>query len=159
MSKFKNLVIFIILPIIVIVLLILNAKISSKKFILQSEIQKNEYNAQIECNVTKLNLKPSEEKIIKVNVKNNGTMVWTPAEKNGVDLSYHILNNNKAINEGQRASLPGNVETGQEVSLDLKVKAPNQPGKYNLELDMVQENVTWFKEKGSKTFSVQFDVE
>lgn len=159
MNKVKNFIIFFILPMVIIALLIFNAQIASKRYTLQSDIRKNEYNASIKSDITTLTLKPYEEKNIKVNVKNNGTVVWTPAEKNDIDLSYQVLKNDKIILEGERCRLPNPVANGQEVSLDLKIKSPSEPGKYKVELDMVHEDVTWFKEKGSKTYTIEINVE
>src|SRR5262249_49372214 len=43
------------------------------------------------------------------------------------------------------------VMPSQELILPLTVTAPDEPGEYILELDMVQEHVAWFKDKGSST--------
>jgi hypothetical protein len=47
----------------------------------------------------------------------------------------------------------------EEVKLDLNVRTPVEPGNYILELDMVQEMVSWFKDKGSPTIKLPVQVE
>jgi hypothetical protein len=42
--------------------------------------------------------------------------------------------------------------------LTIITKAPNIPGKYILELDMVQEGVAWFGHSGSKTKQIDINV-
>lgn len=51
-----------------------------------------------------------------------------------------------------RAILPRNVKPGEEVELTLTINAPGKPGIYVLELDMVEEGLTWFRSRGSKSF-------
>ncbi len=55
-----------------------------------------------------------------------------------------------------RSALLCDLGPGQETNLPLRVKAPSQPGRYILELDLVQEHVAWFKAFGSAT--TQFSV-
>ena len=50
-----------------------------------------------------------------------------------------------------RASLPHDVEPGAEAQLTLTVTAPQAPGEYVLEIDLVNEGVTWFYQRGSLT--------
>ena len=45
-----------------------------------------------------------------------------------------------------RITLPPDLMPNKEVELDAKVTAPNKPGNYILEFDMVQEKVSWFKD-------------
>ena len=48
---------------------------------------------------------------------------------------------------------------GDETELRLVVNAPRQAGDYLLEIDMLQEGVSWFGPKGSKTLRVPVKVE
>jgi SAM-dependent methyltransferase len=50
-----------------------------------------------------------------------------------------------------RADLVEDLGPSAEVTLALTVTAPADPGEYILELDMVQEHVAWFEDKGSPT--------
>jgi hypothetical protein len=48
---------------------------------------------------------------------------------------------------------------GSEVDLPLKITAPKEKGNYILEFDMVQEQVTFFREKGSTPARVKVNVQ
>lgn len=51
-------------------------------------------------------------------------------------------------NDG-RTDLPHDVAPGESVELELPVTAPDSPGAYELEVDVVQEAVTWWAKAGS----------
>lgn len=50
-----------------------------------------------------------------------------------------------------RAPLPMTIEPGATVPVSLEVSAPATPGPFLLEVDLVQEAVAWFAQKGSAT--------
>lgn len=161
MNKLKNIIIFWMLPILVGVLLIINAKVGAERYSARQEAdKKNQYIAQIKCDISSMKLKSLEKKYIQVNVKNSGTMTWVPNDKNNISLSYHVLDesDNKVVLEGDRAKLANSIKSGEGIDFQLKINAPDKPGRYIIELDMVQEGVTWFKEKGSKTFNIELEV-
>ena len=76
---------------------------------------------------------------------------WWPSDWNGPDswrtnFSYHWYNDkgNLVVQDGLRTGLPQTVPPGGTMSLDLKIKAPSQAGKYRLVIDGVQEYCAWF---------------
>lgn len=89
----------------------------------------------------------------KVKVKNTGAVTW---ERNGKQeaffLGYHWIdfeNRQMVVFDGERAFLPlETVEPGQEATFELNIQAPSDSGRYMLQVDMVQENVTWFSYQG-----------
>jgi hypothetical protein len=46
--------------------------------------------------------------------------------------------------------LPYDVEPGDTVGLSAEVTAPEEPGEYSLEFDLMQEGTGWFAEHGSE---------
>jgi hypothetical protein len=48
-----------------------------------------------------------------------------------------------------RTALRADLAPGAGVELELDVNAPKEPGEYTLEVDMIHEGVTFFREKGS----------
>lgn len=58
-----------------------------------------------------------------------------------------------------RAPLPGPVAPGEEVEVDLVVWTPPRPGAYVLELDLVQEEVAWFADRGSPSLRLPVSLE
>jgi hypothetical protein len=55
--------------------------------------------------------------------------------------------------------LPRAVAPGEKVSLKLNWQAPCAPGIYTLKLDLVDQDICWFEERGSETLSLRFKVE
>src|SRR5262249_36497221 len=92
-----------------------------------------------------------------VTVKNTSARLWPAREaretKYKFRLGDHWLATSgemKQMNDS-RADVVEDVKPSQEIVLPLTVTAPDEPGDYILELDMVQEHVAWFKDKGSPT--------
>lgn len=77
-----------------------------------------------------------------------------------INLGNHWLSAQRelVLNDDGRTGLPVDLGPGEAVALDLKVTAPAKAGDYFLELDLVQEAVAWFKERGSPTASVSVRV-
>jgi hypothetical protein len=102
---------------------------------------------------------------IKVKVKNISSVPWpSKGRRDGqykINLSYHWLDvgDRAVIFDGPRTSLPHDVGFNEEVILNALIAAPSNAGEYVLELDMVQEGVSWFKDKGSKTTRIPMKIE
>ncbi len=60
-------------------------------------------------------------------------------------------------NDG-RTDLTHDLAPGASVELELPVVAPDEPGEYELELDVVQEAVTWWAEVGSEPVRTRVTV-
>jgi hypothetical protein len=54
--------------------------------------------------------------------------------------------------------LPADVPAGQSVDLQFDVHAPQAGGSYDLEIDLVQEGVAWFADRGSSIAKVPVAV-
>jgi hypothetical protein len=88
---------------------------------------------------------------VPVTVRNTGSRTWAAAGTNPVHVSYHWAdpNGKQLIHDGERTDLPSDLASGQQASVSAKVKAPANPGVYELQWDLVEENVIWFSEKGA----------
>ena len=62
------------------------------------------------------------------------------------------------INDG-RTPLGRDVEPGAELVLPLTIVPPNAPGARTLEVDVVQERVAWFRERGSDPLRLAVEIE
>jgi len=58
-----------------------------------------------------------------------------------------------------RATITHDLAPGEELTLPLTITAPAEPGEYVIEIDLVQEGVAWFKEKGSTPLHIKVTVE
>lgn len=57
-----------------------------------------------------------------------------------------------------RMGVGKDLRPGEEVEVPLLITAPTTPGNYILEVDLVQEQVAWFHEKGSPTVRTNVTV-
>ena len=62
-------------------------------------------------------------------------------------------------NDDGRSQPPERIAPGETYTIKLGIHAPATPGDYILEIDVVQENVTWFSKKGSPTARYNVKVE
>jgi hypothetical protein len=110
-------------------------------------------------------MRAGEEATVRVTVKNLSEYVW-PA-RGRKDLTYTLkvadswLDGDGALvnNLDGRNNLPRDLWPGEEAVATLKIKAPDRPGDYILEIDMVQEGVTFFKDRDSEPLRVRVRVE
>ncbi|HYN86323.1 MAG TPA: DUF1698 domain-containing protein [Pyrinomonadaceae bacterium] len=96
-------------------------------------------------------------------VENTGFARWLAAgegddSRGAVRLAAHLTGgarDDDGADEGETffyyagAVLPRDVEPGESVELDLVMRAPDRPGRYVLEFDMVSEHLSWFEDLGS----------
>jgi glutamate-1-semialdehyde 2,1-aminomutase len=112
---------------------------------------------------------------INVKVTNSGTRDWNISgdESPRVNLGFHLLTpgNDMLARDYHRQPMsrkwliePKTGEDikvllpGETVSFSCSVPAPSKPGLYCLELDCVSEGVSWFKDIGSETCSLPWNV-
>lgn len=100
----------------------------------------------------------------RVRLKNAGDSLWPGCERSAgkfqINLGSHWLNTNGQVasKEEGRTPLPADLAPGQETSLSFAVAAPLEPGVYVLEVDMIQEGVSWFGLKGSRVYRTRVTV-
>jgi len=57
-----------------------------------------------------------------------------------------------------RIGLAKDLRPNEETEVSLAITAPTNPGNYVLDVDMVQEQVSWFHDKGSPTARTNITV-
>jgi hypothetical protein len=110
--------------------------------------------------------RPSAEIILRLQAENVGLARWPASgdegtDKGAVHLGSHLLTESEEEIDWDygRARLPHDLEPGEAVDLELKVRLPGIPGKYIVEFDMVAEHVTWFEDHGSGTLRHEIVVD
>ncbi len=111
------------------------------------------YQAQISITEAFAEMRAGEQAEVQVRVKNASPRLW-PGESSGggaVRLSYHWQDEQGRMEqwEGERTDLGGDLAPGQTRDRAVKVFAPFRPGKYILEITLVQEGTAWFDQKGA----------
>jgi SAM-dependent methyltransferase len=96
---------------------------------------------------------------LNVTVRNLSNVTW-PSQMDNPDHPPVMLGNHwldrrgkVTLNDDGRAVLPHDVRPTEQVNVRLQITAPAEPGIYRVELDLVQEMITWFAPKGSRTTS------
>jgi hypothetical protein len=125
-----------------------------------------DYRAAITTDSPIATLRTGERATIHLRVRNLGHEVWpSHGDAQGmfqVNIGDRWLDStgSHVVNDlDVRSALPADLDPGKEVELSLNVRAPQQPGDYILEIDMIHEGVTFFYEKGSSTLRMRVHVE
>ena len=120
--------------------------------------------AEIEPEDQFIRLPVNESRDVKLRLKNISGESWLSVEDSGgtvqMNLGYFWLRNDGSVlQEGDgRTPIPHTLHPDEEIELSIKVKSPEFSGDFTLEIDMVQEDVTWFKHKGSKSAHIPVEV-
>jgi SAM-dependent methyltransferase len=84
---------------------------------------------------------------ITVAVRNDADQPWPPDR--GLRVGNHWWRGRRLVGRDDgRSVLPG-LAAGATAEVTVPVRVPDRPGRYELELDVVQEGVAWFAERGS----------
>ena len=110
--------------------------------------------------------RPGTELIFKLRVENTGLARW-PATgeattgKGAIYLGSHLLRDTEEEVDWDygRAPLHRDLEPGEIADVEFTVTAPQTPGSYIVEFDMVAEHITWFEDHGSGTLRHELTVE
>lgn len=163
MKRKAGIVTIILLPILILGILVFNAQIMSAHYMILNGFDQTAkiYGEQFTVDRNILYCKAGQALSVTVTVNNTSNFIWSHAGSNPVHMSYRVLDANKrqVITDGIRTGLPIDLLPGQKVTELLQVKAPEQPGSYIVQLDMVQEGVTWFGEKSGDISFVKLYVQ
>lgn len=155
MKRRTELGMMILLPLLILGILVLNARVMSTYYMTLEGLDQTTkiYGEQFSVSKQTIAGVPGQTLSVNVTVRNTGNFIWPQGGSNPVHLSYHILDaNKKAVRQdGLRVDLPNDLRPGQQVTVPLKVIEPGQAGNYFIQLDMVQEGMTWFGAKGGET--------
>lgn len=128
------------------------------------------FKAQITVPNPPARLRAGQKETINVRVKNVSGEQWYSrgGEVNSnPDNRYYIAAGNRWLqSDGQtlvtnmdgRYGLQRDLRPGEEEEIPLQITAPKEPGDYVLEVDLIQEQVAWFSDKGSPTAKVNVKV-
>lgn len=123
------------------------------------------FRAELSVRSPPTTLRAKKQALLLVRVKNVSAITWPGRERGGsphqVELGNHWLDpdGKTVINDDARSVLLRDLRPGETADLQLTVTAPATAGRYLLELDMLQEGVTWFGLVGSPTVRLQVEVQ
>jgi len=93
-------------------------------------------------------------------VENVGDTVWRalpPTRRGTVMVGGKLYSQERPLGETLRALIPRDVHPRERVCVEYKFKLP-EPGNYWVEIDLVDEGICWFAERGSETVRVEISV-
>jgi hypothetical protein len=107
-------------------------------------------------------MRPGERVEIRTKVRNIGNATWPAVGTK--DFRYQINMGDRWIRDGvtsedNRAVMNADLPPGGETEIKLTINAPKVQGEYTLEIDMVHEGVTWFKERGARALQLKVHVQ
>lgn len=120
------------------------------------------YRARLEVRTFPLDLEAGAQGSVSLTVTNESAALWHQHIPSGRHLcvANHWLDEHgvPVVPDDGRARLPHDLAPGQSGEVTLTVTAPSQPGRYLLEVDLVQERIAWFAQRGSSTARVPLEV-
>ncbi|PYS82475.1 MAG: hypothetical protein DMF67_12785 [Acidobacteria bacterium] len=133
-------------------------------------LPENGFKAQISVADPPAKLRAGQKATLQVKVKNVSDAQWYArgGEVNTFpDNRFYIAAGDRWLKaDGQtlvtnmdgRYGLQRDLKPGEEEDVPLQITAPKEPGDYVLEVDLIQEQVAWFSDKGSPTARVKVTV-
>jgi hypothetical protein len=114
-------------------------------------------------------LRAGQKETVRVKIKNNSDVTWwargAPVNTRP-DNKFYIAAGNRWLktdgglvtNMDGRYGISKDLAPGEETEIPLAITAPKNAGDYTLEVDLIQEQVAWFSEKGSPTAKAKITV-
>jgi hypothetical protein len=113
------------------------------------------FNQVIQSSIHNLTVSVNEHFEVPVRIENPGPEIWVSAGSAPINVSYEWFRNGKRLSiEGERTTLPKPVGPRTLADVIVRVVAPDEPGKYELRITLVQEGVTWFTTKGANYLAI-----
>ena len=127
------------------------------------------FRAQITAPDAPERLRTGQVTVINIRVKNTSDVIWY--QRGGpttdrTDNKFYLAAANRWLDkDGKPTSeteghngIPKDLKPGEETEMTLQITAPKQPGEWTMQLDMVQEGVSWFSDKGSPVTNIKVQV-
>ncbi len=122
---------------------------------------RQEFSARFESASKAYRAFEAETTEITLKVTNLGSAAWKSEGPKPFYISYHLLDHQDHVLafDNTRFPFPAEVGPGRSIEMNLRLKAPLDQGFYRLEFDCLVEGVTWFKDRGSQTLSLDLEVD
>jgi hypothetical protein len=128
------------------------------------ELPANAFRALITCQNAPVTIKAGERATLNVIVKNISAGTWPAVGE--ADGRYAVALRNRwlavdgtVLNDHDgKARFPYDLEPGDVAGVSLEITAPGTEGEYVIELDVVQEQLIWFRDKGSQPLRLRLRV-
>ncbi len=106
---------------------------------------------------------PGENVELMLSIKNTGDTLWRTGQTVRAGLVMPGIRvfdqDNKLVSEVHGPLLARSVAPEQTLSVNVQFATPVQPGKYTARIDLVDQCVCWFEERGSEPLALTFVVD
>jgi SAM-dependent methyltransferase len=96
-------------------------------------------------------LEPHQKATVAAQVTNTSGIDWPAGARVVLGNHWRSTGGELLVRHDGRCPMTEGLAAGGSRRLELEVTAPQQPGRYRLELDLVEDGVCWFAERGSPT--------
>ncbi len=100
---------------------------------------------------------------VPITLRNAGAITWRWSGGNPFRMGYRYYRNRKLIETAAdrdlRTDISQDVPPGQAITLEARIATPDEPGNYTLEMDLIHEGITWFKEQSSPVLTRWLTIE
>jgi len=130
----------------------------------QSDSPAHPFHVEIEVLSAIPAMRSGETCQVQVKVKNTSEVTWVAAGEVGGGGEFRLGNHwlladrGVVVMDDGRVTIPRDMQPGDECEVTLDISAPAYGGDYILELDMVQEGKSWFKDYSGEVPQVQVGV-
>jgi hypothetical protein len=134
-----------------------HAPADARRTSMSGRLPHSAFHARITTDQSSFSANPGGQLSLEVTVENQSAYVWPslPDERGHCQITVgnHWLRDDEELlqRDDGRCPLPYDLAPGSRASVLLVATAPWVDGVYILELDLVQEDVSWFGERGSPT--------
>jgi hypothetical protein len=92
-------------------------------------------------------------------LRNESWRAWSSSGNTPIHASYHWSSSDRPIvKDGLRTGLGQDLGPGEQRSLTIDIELPSSAGPWELQIDLVEEHVTWFSEQGQQPLVIGFAV-
>jgi hypothetical protein len=120
-----------------------------------------DYSSRIEPEQHYLTAQVGDRVPFRLRIKNRGKAAWSSEGEYPCFLSYHLYlrENYRTVRfDNRRFPLPSVIEPGRTFDMEITLRAPIRAQRYIIMFDMVREGQSWFRDYGSRTAVIRFDV-
>lgn len=137
---------------------------------LPSALPDNGFKALVTLVDPPVKLRAGQKETIQVSVRNASDVLWYArgaAVNTSPDNKFYIAVGDSWLNAADRTlvtnmdgryGLSRDLKPGEQTQVPLLITAPKEPGDYILDIDLVQEQVAWFHDKGSPTAQAKITI-
>jgi SAM-dependent methyltransferase len=110
--------------------------------------------ASVECRGAPQSMAPGEVATVGLRVRNASDVLWPASARLLVGNHWLAGDGALLVHDDGRGAIDGAIPAGGVQDVELAVVAPDLPGSYQLEVDVLQEQKGWFASLGSPTLRV-----